>query len=1020
MRIHRIDVEGFGPFRTRQSIDLDAYADDGIFLISGRTGTGKSSILDAVCFALYGTTPRYDDTEKRLRSDHAQPGEPTEVAVEFTVGDRMWRIERSPGYPRPKKRGEGMTTADPSVEMYERIDGEWQGRAAREREVSHLVGEVVGLNQQQFLQVILLAQGRFARFLLAKNDERQVLLRTLFGTRRFEEYETSLDDRRRAAQAAAAEQTQTLRLILDQAADDIAAVERRVADGNESAPPSDAAPAPSVEHDIARLTAAADHAEGLETAVTQKEAALRAARDDVEKARDERRAVHEQQTRRNLARARIKQLDLAAAATDTVRAELAAARRAETVRPAIDAADRAHEAAETAAETAHAARSAWVEALADVRTQRGDAEGIPLPAEDAEPEILDGFAADVQRLIGGWEPLRQQETQLAQRADDIERQREHLATLETRAYDIEAQRNALPERIDSVNNDISRATERASRREAAQKHISDLEAQFSALNEVKRLSTSYAQAVRAASAAVEARAAAEHHLNQLHARRIAGIAGEIADVLVAGEPCAVCGSTEHPAPAPRSDDPVTPEQIDAADTARATAAGEADQAQTARQQAELSLRDAENRAGGRTEVEISGDLLAAQKQKDDAEAALREKSALERQRDDLADAEKRLEREGRDIASQGGTLRGKIEEIAATWEKDNAAVQSARGAFSSVAARIGVAQRLASRATVCSDSHREADRSRVAARTAAEAREQVLRDNAFVSVDDARAASRPAAEREQMEQQLAQAEADRAAAQQTITETAHLPAELVDLDSVEQALLAAREQHETAVDARSGAQHLTRALRNAAARAEQVHARIADALRRATVVTRLADTVAGRPPNTKRMNLETFVLAAELEEIVEAANVRLAEMSAGRYSLLHSDALARRGAASGLGIEVMDSYTGQARPPHSLSGGETFLASLALALGLAEVVTGRAGGIRLDTLFIDEGFGSLDGETLETAMRTLDELRQGGRTVGIISHVDAMKEQIPAQLRVRHTREGWSIVEQDTPTRSAP
>jgi exonuclease SbcC len=162
-----------------------------------------------------------------------------------------------------------------------------------------------------------------------------------------------------------------------------------------------------------------------------------------------------------------------------------------------------------------------------------------------------------------------------------------------------------------------------------------------------------------------------------------------------------------------------------------------------------------------------------------------------------------------------------------------------------------------------------------------------------------------------------------------------------------------------------------------------------------------------------KMDLETFVLAAELEEIVTAANVRLADMSSGRYRLQHTDARAARGAASGLGLEVMDAYTGQARPAQSLSGGETFLASLALALGLAEVVTARAGGIRLDTLFVDEGFGSLDEETLDLAMRTLDELRQGGRTVGVISHVAAMKEQLPAQLAVEATPEGPSVITQD-------
>jgi len=181
----------------------------------------------------------------------------------------------------------------------------------------------------------------------------------------------------------------------------------------------------------------------------------------------------------------------------------------------------------------------------------------------------------------------------------------------------------------------------------------------------------------------------------------------------------------------------------------------------------------------------------------------------------------------------------------------------------------------------------------------------------------------------------------------------------------------------------------------------------------AAAVIRLADTVAGRAPNTRKMDLETFVLAAELEEIVAAANLRLREMSSGRYTLWHSDALQARGAASGLSLEVLDAHTGRLRSPQSLSGGETFLASLALALGLAEVVTSRAGGIRLDTLFVDEGFGSLDPETLELAMRTLDELRTGGRTVGVISHVEAMKEQLPAQLVVEATAEGPSRIVQD-------
>jgi exonuclease SbcC len=175
-------------------------------------------------------------------------------------------------------------------------------------------------------------------------------------------------------------------------------------------------------------------------------------------------------------------------------------------------------------------------------------------------------------------------------------------------------------------------------------------------------------------------------------------------------------------------------------------------------------------------------------------------------------------------------------------------------------------------------------------------------------------------------------------------------------------------------------------------------------------VRQLAAVIAGNEPNEKRMRLESFVLAAQLEEIVAAANLRLHRMTGGRFALEHDDALQFRGARSGLSLAIRDEHTGRSRATHSLSGGETFLASLALALGLAEVVTNQAGGIRLDTLFVDEGFGSLDGETLEIAMTTLDGLRAGGRTIGLISHVEAMKEQIPAKLLIRVTDKGYSEI----------
>ncbi|UJP09021.1 AAA family ATPase [Microbacterium sp. KUDC0406] len=217
MRLHRLEVEGFGPFRARQVVDFDAFADDGIFLIGGRTGAGKSSILDAVCFGLYGGVPRYDGGEKRLRSDHSEPDEPTEVVVEFSTVAGRFRVTRSPEYLRPAKRGGGLTKQAAAVSLEERTDAGWVGRAARAVDVANELADILQLTQEQFLQVILLAQNRFADFLLSDSRDRQKLLRRLFGTERFEDYQARFDERRRAAEQALGARQATVEARLEQA-----------------------------------------------------------------------------------------------------------------------------------------------------------------------------------------------------------------------------------------------------------------------------------------------------------------------------------------------------------------------------------------------------------------------------------------------------------------------------------------------------------------------------------------------------------------------------------------------------------------------------------------------------------------------------------------------------------------------------------------------------------------------------------------------------------------------------------
>ncbi|MCR2828481.1 SbcC/MukB-like Walker B domain-containing protein, partial [Microbacterium sp. zg.Y909] len=427
--------------------------------------------------------------------------------------------------------------------------------------------------------------------------------------------------------------------------------------------------------------------------------------------------------------------------------------------------------------------------------------------------------------------------------------------------------------------------------------------------------------------------------------------------------------------------------------------------------------DAAARAGGESGEELQSRLTAAEEAVSAATAAEQLAQQLEAQHRELVELEAATQAARDALAADLNAARETVAALEATLVDLRAAVADARGTYSTVTERVSAARLQRDAARACHAARAAAERAEQHRAAAVLERDTRLAASAFADAAEATAALRDERAVTALAERVATHDTDLAATRQRTLELelelAGTPDEPVDLDAAASVVATADAARSAAIAAQRDAQNVADRLRELVIQTDEAYAAVADHAHEAEAVRRLADTVAGRAPNTMKMDLETFVLAAELEEIVAAANVRLAEMSAGRYTLHHSDARAARGAASGLGIEVLDAHTGQSRPPQSLSGGETFLASLALALGLAEVVTARAGGMRLDTLFIDEGFGSLDADTLELAMRTLDELRAGGRTVGVISHVEAMKEQLPAQLLVEATPRGPSIIRQD-------
>lgn len=986
MRIHRLEIEGFGPFLQRQTIDLDEVARDGLFLIAGKTGAGKSSILDAVCFALYGSVPRYEDGDRRLRSDHAGIDEPTRVVMEFSAADERWRVERSPSYERVKKNGVGTTTQAARARLSRWEGGQWHDIAARTVDVGRELSEVIALTKDQFLQVILLAQGRFQEFLHAHNDERQKLLRTLFGSHRFQRYEQELDERRKRAEQEQGRARYALDMQLD-------AAEARVfaAGGEEADATGEGA---DTETRLERLQRAVEDAEREVEATDAAADAAKQAHDDTDAAVTVLLAQHDKQ--RQLAAAKERSAELAAAAAEIglARRRVAQAQEAEVLRTVI--------------ETAAAAATALAEAT---ERQRQTEQALRETGSEADTELdteIDGLVSLVARL----QEASREEATLGERERAVTTATAAVASLTDRIDELARSRAAIPAQLNAVEERLRAAAGAAAGLEAATARVAAATARRDAAVRAEQKAGVLAQKEQEAAAAGRALTAASNALDELRERRFRDHAGELAERLVDGEPCSVCGSPTHPHPAARRDEPVLPEHLDVAQREKEAAVAADAAATEAETAARRALAEDRESSGGWDAERAAAELRDASADEEAARAAAATVVVLTAERDGLRAREESIDEETaaarHELEAARGTLTLAVKEESDVRER----VRVARDAHDTVAARLAdVAERLRLAREAAQARRDVATRAREAAEatTACEAR---LAASSFEDAAAATAALCDPAERAELEERVRSHDADRTATDRALAALTaeELPAEPIDTAAAVEARDRARAQWELSLRTATVAAAYHTALRDEVAAAVATAGAGAAAEAEVAAIEELAAAVAGRAHNTKKMDLETFVLAAELERIVAAANVRLEEMSDGRYLLEHSDALAAHGRSSGLGITIMDRNTGRSRPVQSLSGGETFLASLALALGLAQVVTADAGGVKLDTLFIDEGFGALDAETLEVAMRTLDELRADGRIVGVISHVEAMQATLPAGILVEATAAGPSII----------
>lgn len=992
MYLHRLELRAIGPYPDLVTIDFAALAASGVFLLEGPTGSGKSTIIDAVVFALYGGLAGSDASSDRLHSQHADPAVEPFVELVFETGAGVFRVRRTPQYDRPKQRGTGTVKQQASVQLFRLAaptDVAGEPLSSRIPEVGVEIARIVGLDRAQFLQTVVLPQGEFARFLRSPGEDRRKLLQSLFGTQVYDRTADELAARRRAVQAEVEGADDRVRDALArfaQAAD--------LAEADESVVPGT----------VASLRATADVAEAARTAAVSAATAAT----DHERSVTARAAALE---RRAALLRRRALLDDGAPAIEQARAAVATAERAARVAAVADGLDAATVRADDTAGAAarlrdqHALRAVDAQQIARRRDTLTDALSdvrhlVAVEAEaDARRTAIAAATATASRLT---DDLAALDTALESRPSERARIVEAARTASTTAADADAAAHEVA-RVQSLRADLA-ARDRAERRVADAERV-------------------VAGARRRATEALDAE-------RSLRERRIAGLAGELGAALTPGDSCPVCGSTAHPSVAAPQDDHPTIQAVESAGDATRLA----DQ-QLADAAADLAVDRAEHLrltavVGTVDTVALDAMAVAA----DERVRAAHEAAALvlehERERTAHDTATRALERERNDLDARRTVLASTAASDAERLEAD---LRSVHDAIERLAALLdsdddrspvslhAVVDELDGRLTVLRAVAEADDRAATAARARDERGAEVARvldEQSFPDVAAARAGLLDPDTVARFRSSISAAESERAVVRAGLDDPAVVQAadddpEQLDVPAAQAERVRATAELDEATRLAVTAAHRAEAVEQCATEVHRTVRARQETSARSRAVVRLADVANGvASVNPTGITLGTYVLMRRFEDVVAAANDRLRGMLAGRFTLETSDEResGSRSRRTGLALAVHDHTTDTVRDPRSLSGGETFTVSLCLALGLADVVQAEAGGVSLGTLFVDEGFGTLDPETLDDVIGQLSRLTAGGRQVGIVSHVEELKQRIPERIAVRRTPTGGSRV----------
>ncbi len=1013
MRPLRLTMQAFGPYAGTEVIDFKRLPDSILFLIAGPTGSGKSTLIDAMSYALYGQTCTEQRSGEAMRCQVAPAGFPTEVTFDFRLGEQTYRVTRSPDQERPKKRGDGTITAPGKATIWRRTEAtpeadEGTVLASKKTEVTACVQDLLGFDCSQFRQVMVLPQGRFRELLTADSKAREEILERLFQTEIYTRIQSALKERAR-------EVLQRHQDLRTQRATILHGIEVETSDEL-----------------FLKLTEAITTAANLEAEQDRHNTASNKAAEALDAARQIERKFHE----RDDSLKELEHLAKEQPAIDGQRKALEHGRKAEPLVALEEAVIAREKESALAITTLEQARKDLANALNAKQSaiENFESEKTRDPARiEAERNLT--LLRSLQPKVGSID-TKQLALQKARRNSEDTR-----AALEKLRFDSTGTR----EEIEATGKKLESLQGIAGQRDIIHERSTNLRG----IGENRaRLENSLAEGKRVDEALTRCESNVARCERDLAASRTwedalqeawkNGRAAILAATLEEGVPCPVCGATHHPNPASSDEKPPGEDAIEQAKRRTAAcdvALNEARQAQIAQSKkcAEIAerIRSLKEQLGvhaARAPDEIDRELKELARQERSAQTAAKQSDGLREKLDRLRAWEKQLteeipKRESAAVSAsnQVATLEAELAAIERDVPENLRSLAALTGALNKNELAIDemkTAFKKASENKIAADDRAARAETRVAelgvsVRSSTErSQEASSRFNAALveaGFDDRTifdAARNTLSKIRDIEKMVKRFD-ERLAAARTRSERAAAALERLTMPDLETLTASATSAREAAVQKLK--EHTTqlekmRQLKKTKHDLEKAESQLAEIQEEHKTVGRLAEVATGQ--NEKRLTLQRYVLASLLDDVLVAASRRLTIMSRGRYEMRRSQAVRDQRSAGGLDLEIFDSFSGQSRAAGTLSGGESFLAALSLALGLSDVVQSHTGGIRMETLFIDEGFGSLDQEALDHALQALMDLQKGGRMVGIISHVEELKQRIDTRLQIIAGRRG--------------